>query len=78
MFDEQEALIRCDDSGDLSQQITDLLSNDERREEMGQKALSVVEKNRGALERQFQLIRTSLIAAEQKKNESEQAQTVEE
>lgn len=78
LFDEQEALIRCDDSGDLSQQITDLLSNDERREEMGQKALSVVEKNRGALERQFQLIRTSLIAAEQRKNESEQAQTVEE
>lgn len=77
LFDEQDALIRCTESPDLAQQVISLLADEALREEMGQRAMSVVEKNRGALDRQFEIIRRHLTGSEQSENEQEAAQTVE-
>ena len=72
MFDEQQALTRCTEVSEIANQVIKLFSEPEYLEQMGEKAFQVVAKNRGALERQFQLIDKSLKDAKQSEEESKQ------
>ncbi|MAC46111.1 MAG: 3-deoxy-D-manno-octulosonic acid transferase [Oceanospirillum sp.] len=69
MFDQNNALSRCTEVNEISTKVIELLQDPEYRKEMGQKAYQVVEKNRGALERQFRLIEKSLQESKQAKDE---------
>lgn len=59
-FDLQGALVRCSDPGEISSQLRTLIELPDVRREMGQKALSVVESNRGALGKQLAVIRHAM------------------
>ena len=59
-FDRHKALIRCSDPADIFAQLRPLIELPELRRELGDKALAVVESNRGALDRQFAIIERAL------------------
>lgn len=70
MFDQEQALTRCDNADSLADTLIALWQDPAERKDRGQRALQVVKNNRGALEQQFQLIKVSM----QKQVEHEPAQ----
>ncbi len=62
-FDQHKALIRCADPGDIFAQLRPLVELPDLRRELGEKALAVVESNRGALDKQFAIIQRAMSAS---------------
>ncbi|OPX55792.1 3-deoxy-D-manno-octulosonic acid transferase [Oceanospirillum multiglobuliferum] len=60
MFDQEQALIRCDNADALADELIGLWQDPAQITDLGQRALQVVSNNRGALEKQFQLIKNSM------------------
>ena len=56
MFLSENALIQVKDANSLASKITGLLQNAEERNQMGERALQVMSRNRGALSRQIQML----------------------
>ncbi len=59
-FDQHKALIRCSDPADIFAQLRPLVELPDLRRELGEKALAVVESNRGALDKQFAIIEQAM------------------
>ncbi|WP_051205896.1 lipid IV(A) 3-deoxy-D-manno-octulosonic acid transferase [Oceanospirillum maris] len=64
MFDQHKALIRCADPADIFSQLRPLVELPDLRRDLGEKALAVVESNRGALDKQFAMIERALSSQE--------------
>ena len=56
IFEQEAALLKVADAGELAEQLTSLLQNDEARKALGQRAFSVMDANRGALTQQLKII----------------------
>jgi len=59
-FDQHKALIRCSDPADIFAQLRPLVELPDLRRELGEKAMAVVESNRGALDKQFAIIEQAM------------------
>jgi 3-deoxy-D-manno-octulosonic-acid transferase len=56
-FIEQSAAVRVRDAGEISKTVTDLLLNEDLALSMGKRAKSIVEENRGAVNKALELVR---------------------